>query len=334
VKPWTAKRLLANLSISALLWAAIATACLMVGSTGSIGWPDRATLDIRLDNVLLASLVGAALASAGVVYQAILRNPLAEPYLLGVSSGATLFAYLWQLPVGTAAFALGEQGFAFAGALIAVAIVFALATRRGTLEPITMLLVGVIVSALCGSIFLLLNAIWKDPARPGGPLAFLVGGLATNLTSQQLAIGASIIGVGWLMILLLGGQLNAALLSDAEASSLGVRIDRLRWLAMIVASLITASAVALSGPIGFIGLVCPHLARLIVGNDQRRLIPLSTALGAALLAVADAISRWLAASGRADTVLPVGVLTGLLGGPFFLLLLWQSGARTWEQRRS
>src|SRR2546427_6217277 len=117
------------------------------------------------------------------------------------------------------------------------------------------------------------------------------------------------------------------MLTEAEARSLGVRIQGLRWMALIVASLITASAVAVSGPIGFVGLVCPHLSRLIVGNDQRRLLPVATAMGAALLAVADALSRVLSRPGAAGTALPVGVLTGLLGGPFFLLLLWQRRSR-------
>jgi iron complex transport system permease protein len=129
-------------------------------------------------------------------------------------------------------------------------------------------------------------------------------------------------------MLALSGQLNVAGLSEAEAQSLGVRIQRLRWISLILASLIAASAVAISGPIGFVGLVCPHLARLFVGNDQRKLLPLATALGAGLLALADAVSRWLAAQGRVESVLPVGVLTGLLGGPFFLLLLWQNRRRS------
>jgi iron complex transport system permease protein len=118
--------------------------------------------------------------------------------------------------------------------------------------------------------------------------------------------------------------LNVAALGDVEAESMGVRIGQLRWIALITASLVTAAAVAISGPIGFVGLVCPHVARLIVGRDQRVLLPASTALGAALLAIADAVSRKLAGSGGLETVLPVGVLTGLLGGPFFLLLLWHS----------
>ena len=192
-----------------------------------------------------------------------------------------------------------------------------------------MLLVGVIVNAVNGSIFLLLNTIVKDPARPGGPLALLVGGLQTNLTisSSEVKIAALVIGLGWACLFVSSGQLNVALLSESEATGLGVRIHRLRWFSMILASLITASAVAISGPIGFIGLVCPHLARLIVGNDQRRLIPLSTAMGAGLLAVADAVSRRLSTFSSVETVLPVGVLTGLLGGPFFLLLLWKRRER-------
>jgi iron complex transport system permease protein len=327
-----------TLAISALVWVVLAAACLMVGTVGGFSWPSGDALAIRRDYVLLASLVGTALAAAGVAYQAILRNPLAEPYLLGVSSGAMLFAYVWQLPFMTAWLTIrggivGQQTFAFAGALLTVGVVFLLASRRGRLEPVTLLLVGVIVNAINGSIFLLINALpWiKDPATPAGALQFLVGGLQTNLTLRDMRPAAIFVGAGWLVLLLLSGQLNAALLSEAEAQSLGVRIHALRWGGLVVASLITASAVAVSGPIGFVGLVCPHLARLIVGNDQRRLLPLATALGAGLLAVADAISRALARPGAAETLLPVGVLTGLLGGPFFLLLLWRNRRRAMLQ---
>jgi iron complex transport system permease protein len=283
--------------------------------------------------VLVASLVGAALGAAGVVYQAILRNPLADPYLLGVSSGSMLMAYAWQLEsfatifaAGSVAAALGQQVFGFAGAAVSVAVVFTLASRRGRLEPVTLLLVGVIVNAVNASVFLLLNALVKDPARTGGPLSFLVGGLPAKLTAPQWWAAGTCIAIGWLLLMFVAGQLNVAGLSEAEAESLGVRIHRLRWVGLVVASLITASAVAVSGPIGFVGLVCPHIARLIVGNDQRRLLPLATALGAGLLALADAASRWVAQS-RVETTLPVGVLTGLLGGPFFLALLWRSRNR-------
>ncbi len=281
--------------------------------------------------MLLASLVGAALASAGVVYQAILRNPLSDPYLLGVSSGASLASFLWRLTGTTTctavAAAAGQQLFSFAGALISIAVVFTLASRRGRLEPVTLLLVGVIVNAVNGSLFLLINQLKQD-VTGGKEIWFLVGGIQTNLTAVQEYSAGGCILLGWVVLLLVSGHLNVAVLSEAEAESLGVRIHRLRWVALVTASLVTAAAVAVSGPIGFVGLICPHLSRLIVGTDQRRLLPVATAMGAALLVVADAASRMLAGASLARTILPVGVLTGLLGGPFFLVLLWQSRRRS------
>ena len=331
---WSAGRLVAALAVSLLVWAALAVACLLVGSTGRVGWPAgpaaAAVLRERLDVVLLASLVGAALASAGVVYQAVLRNPLADPYLLGVSTGATLAAYLWQFPAATAALAflgggsggfVGQQVFAFAGAVATVAVVFALASRRGRLEPVTLLLVGVIVNSVNGAIFLLINSLVKDEARAGGPLALIVGGLQQTVPPAHKLSAAAVAAVGWGVMLFASGALHAAALTDAEATALGVRVNRLRWVALVTASLVTAAAVSVSGPIGFVGLVCPHLARSVVGNDPRKLLPLATALGAGLLAAADAASRALARPDAAGTTLPVGVLTGLVGGPFFLVML-------------
>ena len=333
MKRWGAAQLVTTVFASFAIWAVLAGLCLLVGSTG-VGIPAPDALSFRFQMVLLASLVGAALSAAGVAYQSILRNPLAEPYLLGVSSGASLFAYFWRFPVAGAAiasvfgrpgFVLSQQLFAFAGALLAVAIVFALASRRGRVEPVTLLLVGVIVNSVNGSIFLLINALAKDmTGGSGGEIAFLVGVIQTNLEPAQVRAAALVVAVGWIALAYLSGQLNAAVLSEAEAEALGVRIHRLRWVALGVASLMTASGVAISGPIGFVGLVAPHVARLFVGHDQRRLLPVATALGAGLLAVADAASRLLGMTQLWGTVLPVGVLNGLLGGPFFLFLLWKS----------
>lgn len=340
---WSLTRLMLTILIALAAWVVLASACLLVGSTGEIGVPSNPedfarwmeyAFPVRRERVLLASLIGAALAAAGVAYQTILRNPLADPYLLGVSSGASLFAYLWQfrfisglLTVSTAltGYALTQQAFTFAGAILSVAVVFLLASRRGRIEPITLLLVGVIVNAVNGSVFLLINAVAKELPASGGALAFLIGGIQTNLTTQQIAVSAVMIAAGWVVLLYYSGQLAVASLSEAEAESLGIRIHRLRWIGLITASLITASAVAISGPIGFIGLICPHLARLLVGSDPRKLLPIATGLGAGLLAIADAASRYLAS----QTLLPVGVLTGLLGGPFFLLLLYQTRKRTY-----
>jgi iron complex transport system permease protein len=323
-------QLLATNGISLAVWGAVAGMCLFVGSTG-LGRPTNDfELSIRAQSVMLASLVGAALAAAGVTYQAILRNPLAEPYLLGVSSGASLAAYVWRFPAfsGVAVLASGatQQAFAFAGALATVAVVFTLASRRGRLEPVTLLLVGVIVNAVNGSVFLLLNALKPElTAQGGGMMAFLVGAIQTNLRQEQKYVAAAICGAMFLALMYVSGALNVAALSDAEAQSLGVRVHRLRWVGLVAASLMTASAVAVSGPIGFVGLVCPHLARSIVGHDVRRLMPLSAALGAALLASADALSRGLIMTFK--TWPPVGVLTGLIGGPFFLYLLYRERNR-------
>jgi iron complex transport system permease protein len=331
VRRWGPARLLITLLICSAVWALIAAACLCVGSTThGVAWPSNDVFPLRLEPVLLASLVGAALAAAGVVYQAILRNPLSDPYLLGVSSGASLASFLWRVS-GTAAFstlaaAAGQQMFAFAGAILSIAAVFVLASRRGRLEPVTLLLVGVIVNSVNGSLFLLIDKLKHDPTG-GNEVSFLVGGIQSNLTGSQEWSAAVAVLVGWMILLWLSGQLNVAVLSEAEATSLGIRIHRLRWIALIVASLVTAAVVAISGPIGFVGLICPHLSRLIVGTDQRRLLPVATAMGAILLVIADAASRMLASASLAQTMLPVGVLTGLLGGPFFLVLLWQSRNR-------
>ena len=324
-RPLTAVRLLSHYFAAALLWAAVAAACVCVGSTGGLAWPTAALLDIRLERVLLASLVGAALAGGGVAYQAVLRNPLADPYLLGASGGATLAAFLWTLPnlaLPAALLALGQQGFAFAGALAAVAAVLVCAGGTGRLEPTRAVLVGVIVSAVCASVLMLLVYLNATPGGPGGAVALLFGAIQTSLTATQKVIATTAAGVGTVLLALLAGGLNVAALGEDEAESLGLRVNRLRWLALTVASLIVASAVAVGGPIGFVGLIGPHVGRLLVGPDNRRLLPVALALGAVLLAAADTAVRYGSRANAFGTVLPVGVVTGLLGGPFFLALLY------------
>jgi iron complex transport system permease protein len=182
--------------------------------------------------------------------------------------------------------------------------------------------VGVIVNAINGSIFLLINALRPEiTAQGGGTIGFLVGGIQTNTAPGQVAAAALICALVFVVLMFLAASLNVAGLSEAEAQSLGVRIHRLRWVALVLASVMTAAAVAISGPIGFVGLICPHLARRLVGHDARRLLPLSAAMGAGLLALADALSRGMIKI--AGTYPPVGVITGLLGGPFFLYLLYR-----------
>ncbi len=332
--PLDARRLVGLVVICFLAWLAIAAAAMTVG-TVSVGWPaDAITRGFRFELVVMASIVGASLAAGGVVYQAVLRNPLADPYLLGISGGASLAAYLWQIPAASMAVSawltpvamLGQQAAAFIGALAAVVAVLLLSSRRGRLDPVVMLLVGVIVSVLCGAMFMLVNALRPElVAGAGGPMRLLVGGLQTGISAAQWGTALGILLMGWAILLPLSSRLNIATLSDDEAVSLGLRIHRLRWTALAIASLITAAAVAISGPIGFVGLICPHVGRMIVGPDNRRLLPVATALGAILLVLADTLTRGL--SGSLGTILPVGVLTSLIGGPVFLALLARNARR-------
>jgi iron complex transport system permease protein len=330
VRPFTLGTLATLLGVGIAAWVVVATLCMLVGSTGSFARPTRFDAwAFRFDVVLVASIVGAALSAAGVAYQSVLRNPLADPYLLGASTGASLASYLWRLPmVGAALVALSptlgavsQQAAAFAGAVAAVSVVFALAGWRGRIDPTVAILVGVIVNSLIASLYLLLNTIFRDLPGSGGAVSFLVGSIQTSLTTSQKLGALAVTIAGAAVLQLLAGSLNATRLSDDEAETLGVRVQRLRWIALGVASLMTAAGVAISGPIAFVGLVCPHLARQLVGQDVRRVLPVATLAGASLLAIADAICRWLGHTDRLGLQLPVGVLTSLLGGPIFLVML-------------
>lgn len=309
-----------------VVWAIAAVLCLMVGSTGFF-WPSGGVLWGRIEAVGLASLVGAALAGAGVAYQAILRNPLADPYLLGASSGAALAAYLWRFSfaagVVSLAGALGQQGMAFAGALLSVGVVLALGSRRGRLDPLTLILVGVIVNSLNGALLLLVNQLNLDLPGGGGALNFLIGELQTNLAGWQIASAGLVIALCLAGLMALAGALSVASLGETEAQSLGLSVHRLRWGGLLLASLATAAGVAISGPIGFIGLLSPHIARLVVGSDVRRVMPVAIAIGAIVLCAGDAATRALAHQAALGTKLPVGVLTALIGGPAFLALLYR-----------
>jgi iron complex transport system permease protein len=300
----------------------------MGGSTGRFAEVDWVTAKSRLAiHVLPASLIGAALAAAGVVYQAVLRNPLADPYLLGASSGATLAAYLWRLPaVAAMPFVVTSSPhlFSLGGALLAVGVVLGTARRGGRIDPVTAVLAGVIVNALCGSMFMLLNAIFRDSPGGGGLFTFLVGDVQTSVAKIDLWLSAGIVLVSFVFLIPMAAQLNAVRLSEDEAAAMGVRVHRTRWVALGLASLMTAAAVAISGPIGFVGLVCPHIARWFVGNDNRRLLIVGTALGASLLALAELLERLLLADDRLGTLVPVGVITSLIGAPFFLVILLRS----------
>jgi iron complex transport system permease protein len=274
-------------------------------------------LDVRLPRILLALLVGAALSAAGATYQAVLRNPLADPYVLGISGGAALGAVAAAaLSEGaTLAAPIARPAAALAGALAMLALLFRLGRARGRTDTTTLLLIGVVLNALASAAILFLVAT-GDPARFYGVLFFMMGLLESPAWSA-VAVTAAVVGAGVGALVLSSHALNVLSLGDEEAAGLGLRVETATWVAVVAASLLIAAAVAFAGIIGFVGLIVPHAARALVGPDHRALVPGSALLGGAFLVLADTAARVVIAPAE----LPVGVLTALLGGPFFLALL-------------
>lgn len=274
---------------------------------------------IRLPRVLAAVLIGAVLSAAGAAYQAMFRNPLVSPGILGVSTGAGLGASLGLflgLPM------LLVQGIAFAGGLGAVGLVCLVAALVRRHDPVLVLvLAGVAVSALLGAGISLLKLL-ADPYTQLPSITFwLLGGL-NAVVIDDLKVTAPLLLIGLVPLVLLRWRVNLLGLGDEEASALGVAVTPLRWTLIAAATLCTAAAVSLAGIIGWVGLVVPHIARLLVGADFRRLLPASLLLGASFLLAADTLARTLA-----PIELPLGILTAFVGVPCFLLVLARSERR-------
>ncbi|WP_295521022.1 iron ABC transporter permease [uncultured Stenotrophomonas sp.] len=274
---------------------------------------------IRLPRVLAAVLIGAVLSAAGAAYQAMFRNPLVSPDILGVSAGAGLGASLGLflgLPM------LLVQGIAFVGGLGAVGLVCTVAALVRRHDPVLVLvLAGVAVSALLGAGISLLKLL-ADPYTQLPSITFwLLGGLNAVVT-DDLRVTGPLLLIGLLPLVLLRWRVNLLSLGDEEASALGVAVTPLRWTLIAAATLCTAAAVSLAGIIGWVGLVVPHIARLLVGADFRRLLPASLLLGASFLLAADTLARIVA-----PIELPLGILTAFVGVPCFLLVLARSERR-------
>lgn len=322
----TARRLAVTFASAALVFAAVCAGALCVGSTVDFGWP---TLAGRIELVALAALTGLALGAAGACYQIILRNDLADPYLLGIASGAALTSYVWRLPAFAAAIAslgpivaaAGQQSFTFVGALAAAAIVLGVSGIRGRFDPATLVLVGVTLSTICGALILLLFTLVGSLPGSGSVQSLFIGAIRTSLTRAEIVTSATLILTGIAVMIARARRLNVAALSDDEARSLGIAPGRERLIGLAAASLTTAAAVAIAGPVGFVGLIAPHVVRRTFGSDARVMLPLSAAAGAMLVVVADAVLRLLAGEAFVNKVIPLGVATALLGGPFFLVLI-------------
>lgn len=286
---------------------------------GRASQPSRAAVivwQLRLPRVVLAALVGASLGAAGAAYQGLFRNPLADPFVIGASSGSALGATL-VIVLGGGGGALGFAAVplgAFGGALGAAVLVYASTAWWGRLPLVGLLLAGSAVSSCLGALVWLVMALRDEDL--GRIVAWMMGSLAAR-GWPAVAAGGPYALLGGLGLGLLARPLDALSLGEEAAAALGLPVRRITGGVVAAASLATAAAVAVAGVIGFIGLIAPHLARSLVGSRHRYLLPASGLAGAILLLVADDLARTVAA----PVELPVGVLTALLGGPFFLVVL-------------
>jgi len=273
-------------------------------------------LEIRLPRVILAGLVGAALAIAGATYQGLFRNPLADPYLIGVAQGAALGAVIgFLIPSTWHGWGFGIIPLlAFTGALVSTAIVYSLARVGKTLPVTTLILAGVALGALLASIVSYL--IISSGERLHGIMFWLMGSFSlTQWSEAKIVLPYVLLGI--IIILLYARPLNLMQLDEEQAQQLGINVERLKLVLLAAATLITAAAVSFVGIIGFVGIIIPHAVRLIWGADHRFLLPLSVLTGAIFLILADLIAR----TALAPTEIPIGVITALCGAPFFLYLL-------------
>ncbi len=286
--------------------------------------PERAgVLTVRLWRVALGALVGAFLSSAGCVLQAVLRNPLAEPYVLGLSSGAALGTAVCIIAGGLVLSSLVLPAAGFFGALVSMLIVYRLArVGRGT-APHTLILSGVIWGAVCGS---LLMFIVSQSSAEGlhAIMWWFLGDL--QVFDVRLVEGAAVLGLmAFAGLMAMSRHLNVLMLGEEMAGHVGLEPERAKMIALGLASVLTAAAVSASGLISFVGLTIPHAVRALVGPDHRRLLPAAALAGAAFLVLADGIGRTI----LYPTEIPVGVITALIGGPFFLLILRKKRKEVW-----
>lgn len=315
----------------ALLGGGLALACgvrLGIGTAG-LGLPawgggDVGLWEVRGLRLAVGAVVGGSLAAAGVALQALLRNPLAEPFILGLSTGAGVGVLLQRAAawgVGLAWLGAGPMWWgALLGAGVNMGLVYALGRCRGMIDPLSLLLAGVVLGTIHGAVILAANGL-AGPYAFSDLMAWMAGYLGTaGLDPWTLPVATTLLAAGLGVLWWWGGAMDVATLSDDEAASLGVDLRRLRALLLVTGSVLAASAVVLAGPIAFVGLVGPHVARLAVGPRHRPLLIASVLAGAALVVGADATSAalalWLGIG-----ILPVGVLTAAVGGLTFLVML-------------
>ncbi len=277
-------------------------------------------LQVRLPRLLLAALTGATLSLTGAVFQALLRNPLADPYILGISGGSALGAVV-AMGFGLHLMIIGFQiipVFAICGALLTILFVYNFSRIGNYLPTQTMLLAGISLQAMLSALILFLQTL-LDPLQLLQVFTWLMGNIPTPEYGNLLWIFLYVVlAIG--VIMPQARNLNALTLGEVDAQIVGIDVERLKKILFFACSLLTGSIVALTGLIGFVGIIIPHLLRLLIGPDHRRLLPACIIAGSIFMVVADTLARAL----LSPTEIPVGVITALIGGPFFLFLLWKN----------
>lgn len=309
-----------SLGLLAIALAA-AVAGLMTIRTGGIAADDwNVVMAIRGQRAAMAAVVGAALAVAGAMLQSLLRNPLASPDLLGLASGAGLAVMLSIYLTGAAGgLALGAGGAGVAaliGSCATLGVVYALSQRRGFLDPVSLVLVGVIVSVMCGAATMFIAMLTPD--RGVGVARWTIGALDDNVPLRWVWVVGGIVLAASVLGAWAGPAMDAAALSEDEARSVGIPLGALRLMLFLLAGVLTAGAVVIAGPIGFIGLVCPHVTRLLAGPAHRVVVIGSALAGAAMVVGAEALVKAMDLPGGR---VPIGVVTAILGGPVLIGLL-------------
>jgi iron complex transport system permease protein len=320
-------------------WLLILTAVLMVSmivaaAFGSVplsmirAITDSASADhaifigVRLPRVLMGAVVGAVLASAGVALQALVRNPLAEGGILGISGGAALGAIVALVFISSSPFSDAIVPIvAFGSALVATLAVYRLALIDGRLEPFTLLLIGVIFNAFWGAAIMLVNSI-VNFYYAHSILFWLMGSFEAP-SYREVAIVAVLAGIGFAVLMMRARDMNLLSLGDEAAAEMGVEVEQLRRIIFFATSVMIGAAVSVSGIISFVGLIVPHVLRLALGADHRLLLPASLIGGAAFMVIADLVAR----VAIAPSEIPVGAITALCGGPFFIYMLRRQGRR-------
>ena len=334
MRPLTVRRLLWTCGLLALVLLACVVLALKLGAVPisvtdlvwnlgrvALGRSDQLpteyrliVFDLRLPRILLGILVGASLSVAGASFQAMLRNPLADPYILGVSSGAAVGAIVAIL-TGLSALSLGIPLASSVGALLTILTVFYFGRQEGKIHPNTLLLAGVITSSFLSAIIMFFLSVSQREELH--TILFWLMGDFSLANEEALRVTFPYLIFGFALLYFQSRQLNLILLGEENAVQLGVNVERVKWISYFLASLMTAASVSVCGLIGFVGLIVPHSVRLLFGPDHRLLLPASALLGASFLIASDTIARTL----LTPVELPVGVVTAVFGGPFFIYLL-------------